>query len=47
MNIIDKLKLSTLYPEFKKIQFDEEILKQIISNKSFKEQYKTIIKPFI
>lgn len=47
MNGINKLSLRTLYPELKDLNFDDEILEQIISNKSFKAQYKTDIKPFI
>lgn len=47
MNAINKLSLKILYPELKDLNFDDEILEQIISNKSFKVQYKTNIKPFI
>ena len=46
MNITDKIKLN-FYPELKELNIEEEILKQIISNKNFKNQYKTSIKPFI
>lgn len=46
MNIIDKVKLK-FYPELKELNIDDEILKQIISNKNFMSQYKTDIKPFI
>lgn len=46
MNITDKIKLN-FYPELKELNIDDEILKQIISNKNFKVQYKTKIKPFI
>lgn len=47
MNIINKLKLNVLYPEFKDLNIDDEILERIISNENFKVQYKTNIKPFI
>ncbi len=47
MNGINKLSLKVLYPELKDLNIDDEILEQIISNKSFKVQYKTNIKPFI
>lgn len=46
MNITDKIRLN-FYPELKKLNIDNEILKKIISNKNFKTQYKTNIKPFI
>ena len=46
MNITDKIKLN-FYPELKELNVEDEILKQIISNKNFKTQYKTNIKPFI
>lgn len=46
MNIADKIKLN-FYPELKELNVEDEILKQIISNKNFKTQYKTNIKPFI
>lgn len=46
MKITDKIKLN-FYPELKELNIEEEILKQIISNKNFKNQYKTSIKPFI
>lgn len=46
MNIIDKIKLN-FYPELKQSNINEEILKQIISNKNFNAQYKSNIKPFI
>lgn len=46
MNITGKIKLN-FYPELKKLNMEEEILKQIISNKNFKTQYKNNIKPFI
>src|SRR5574344_383624 len=46
MNIIDKIKLN-FYPELKQSNINEEILKQIISNKKFNAQYKSKIKPFI
>lgn len=46
MNITDKIKLN-FYPELKELNIEEEILKKIISNKNFKNQYKTNIKPFI
>lgn len=46
MNIKDKIKLN-FYPELKELNIDGEMLKQIISNKNFKKQYKTYIKPFI
>lgn len=47
MNGINKLSLKILYPELKDLNFDDNILEQIISNKNFKVQYKTDIKPFI
>lgn len=47
MNVLNKLKLNALYPELKDLNIDDEILEQIISNKNFKTQYKTNIKPFI
>lgn len=47
MNVINKLSLKVLYPELKDLNIDDEILEQIISNKDFKIQYKTDIKPFI
>ena len=49
MNVINKLKLklNVLYPELNDLNIDDEILEQIISNKNFKTQYKTNIKPFI
>ena len=47
MNVINKLSLKVLYPELKDLNIDDEILEQIISNKNFKIQYKTDIKPFI
>lgn len=47
MNGINKLSLKVLYPELKDLNIDDEILEQIISNKNFKIQYKTDIKPFI
>ena len=43
MNIKDKIKLN-FYPELKELNIDGEMLKQIISNKNFKKQYKTYIK---
>lgn len=46
MNIIEKIKLN-FYPELKSLDMDEKLLKQIISNKNFKQQYKNVIKPFI
>ena len=46
MKITDKIKLN-FYTELKELNIEEEILKQIISNKNFKNQYKTSIKPFI
>ena len=46
MKITDKIKLN-FYTELKELNVEEEILKQIISNKNFKNQYKTSIKPFI
>lgn len=46
MNIIDKIKLN-FYSKLKELNIDDEILKQIISNKNFKTQYKANIKPFI
>lgn len=46
MNIMSKIKLN-FYPELKELNVENEILKQIISNKNFKTQYKTTIKPFI
>ena len=46
MKITDKIKLN-FYTELKELNIEEEILKQIITNKNFKNQYKTSIKPFI
>lgn len=46
MNVIDKIRLN-FYPELKQLNIDDDILKQIISNKDFKNQYKAHIKPFI
>ena len=46
MNIIEKIKLN-FYPELKNLDMDEKLVKQIISNKNFKQQYKNVIKPFI
>lgn len=46
MNIIEKIKLN-FYPELKSLDMDEKLVKQIISNKNFKQQYKNVIKPFI
>ena len=42
-NKLDSLSLD----ELKDLNIDDEILEQIISNKNFKVQYKTDIKPFI
>ncbi len=47
MNVLNKLKLNALYPELNDLNIDDEILERIISNKNFKTQYKTNIKPFI
>lgn len=46
MNLIDRIKLS-FYPELKNLNISDKQLQQIISNKNFKRQYKTSIKPFI
>lgn len=46
MNILDKIKLN-FYQELKELNLDNETLKQIISNKNFKFQYKKNIKAFI
>lgn len=46
MNIADKIKLN-FYPELKELNIEDEILKQILSNKNFKTHYKINIKPFI
>ena len=46
MNIVNRIKLKS-YPELQKMNFDEETLIKIISNKNFKEQYQKVILPFI
>lgn len=46
MNIYDKLMLN-FYPELKNLNIDDDTLKQIISNKNFKQEYKSTILPFI
>lgn len=46
MNIVNRIKLKS-YPELQKMNFDEETLIKIISNKNFKEQYQNVILPFI
>lgn len=46
MNIYDKLMLN-FYPELKNLNIDDDTLKQIISNKNFKQEYKSNILPFI
>lgn len=47
MRIIDDIKINTFYPELRKLNIDDEVVKDILSNKNFKLQYKTNIKPFI
>ena len=46
MNIANKIKLN-FYSELKELNIEDEILKQILSNRNFKTHYKTNIKPFI
>lgn len=46
MRLLNKLKLN-LYPDLKSLNLSSQLLEQIMSNKSFKSQYMTDIKPFI
>lgn len=46
MKLINKIKIN-FYPELKNLNFEDQTLNAILSNKKFKSQYKKIIKPFI
>lgn len=47
MNIINRIKLQTQYFDLKKLDIDNELLEQAISDNQFSELYKKEIKPFI
>lgn len=46
MKFFNKLKL-IVYPELRKLNYDNDKIDKILSNKNFNSQYKNIIKPFI
>ena len=46
MGVLDRIKLNA-YPELKKLNISNDLLKSILSNKNFKKNYKTKIKGFL